>query len=296
MYKKKEEVAEILETYFSICTAIVTEDSSNHQKHKINYLLARQQLLELENQLFIPNWILTATTPSVLKSHVDLKVEGGPGSWSRRRAFLNSAMNTIQESYHNAVTKAVAGDLKNVEQTDLITNREKSKGYVFNPLSQPTSATLRQDEVNRGLSNIGSSSVQRKKVFIVHGHDELLKSQVHIFLSQEGYEPIILHEQLNKGATIIEKLENNIDTVSFAVILYTACDEGKSVKESLLKPRSRQNVVFEHGYLICKLGRDKVATLKSDGVEIPGDISGLITIPATDWKYELLKEIKAAIG
>lgn len=292
MYKTKEDVAEILEAYFYICTAIVTEDSSNHQKHIINYQFARQKLLELENQLCIPNWILTATNPSVLKSHVDLKVDGGPGSWSRRRAYLNSAMNTIQESYSNAVTKAVARSLKN----DQITSREESKEYIFNPSSQPTSATLRQDEVKHGLTNAGSIYEHRKKVFIVHGHDDLLKNKVHIFLSQEGYEPIILHEQLNKGATIIEKLGKNIDSVSFAVILYTACDEGKAVKEPILKPRSRQNVVFEHGYLICKLGRDKVAALKSDDVEIPSDISGLITIPASDWKYDLLREIKAAIG
>ena len=33
-----------------------------------------------------------------------------------------------------------------------------------------------------------------------------------------------------------------------------------------LKPRARQNVVFEHGYLIGKLGRNKVCALVKEEV------------------------------
>ena len=46
-----------------------------------------------------------------------------------------------------------------------------------------------------------------KKVFIVHGHDAELKEATARLIERQGIKPIILHEQANKGATIIEKIE-----------------------------------------------------------------------------------------
>ena len=316
MHKSKEQVAEILSDYFTLCIAIVTEDSSDYQKHVLTYQFSRQQVLGLDNELMLPNWILAAASIPLLKSHVDLHVQGGAGSWARRRTYLHSVMDTILQTYRNPVAsnfsqamadafKAAKSDSPSYQDAGSLLlsqhaeNSHKSsyehQGNVSYPSKQPTSDNIRQEELKLGMSNAGSPDVEsKKKVFIVHGHDELLKNEVYVFLSQEGYEPIILHLQANKGSTIIEKLEENIADVSFAVILYTACDQGKSFKEADLKSRARQNVVFEHGYLICKLGRERVAALKSDGVEIPGDLSGLITIPTSNWQYELLKELKAA--
>jgi len=62
-----------------------------------------------------------------------------------------------------------------------------------------------------------------------------------------------------------------------------------------LSPRVRQNVVFEHGYLIGKLGREKVCTLIKDSVEKPGDIDGVIYVAYDErgaWKMEIAKEFK----
>jgi len=132
----------------------------------------------------------------------------------------------------------------------------------------------------------------KKKVFIVHGHDDNLKNEVFIFLTKEGFEPVILHHEASEGQTIIEKLEKHISSASFAVVLYTACDQGKARNETELKGRARQNVVFEHGWLISKLSRKYVAAIVEDGVEFPGDLSGLIRIPKSDWKYDLSKELK----
>ncbi|WP_254520366.1 TIR domain-containing protein [Bacillus cereus] len=83
--------------------------------------------------------------------------------------------------------------------------------------------------------------------------------------------PIILHEQASGGTTIIEKIENNTD-VGFGIVLYTACDLGKAKNDELQK-RARQNVVFEHGYLIAKLGRSNVCALVKDNIEKPNDTS-----------------------
>lgn len=135
------------------------------------------------------------------------------------------------------------------------------------------------------------------KVFIVHGRDTLLRTQVENVLRALGLEPIILQEQANNGKTIIEKIEECTD-VGFGIVLYTPCDEGRlKSEEGKLKPRARQNVVLEHGYLMAKLGRERVCCLVSDDVEFPSDIQGVGYIPANDidqWKYKIAKELKAA--
>lgn len=136
------------------------------------------------------------------------------------------------------------------------------------------------------------------KIFIVHGHDEAAKQTMARTLEKGGFEAIILHEQANSGKTIIEKIEEYTD-VPFAVVLYTPCDFGRA-KEATVESernRARQNVVFEHGYLIGRLGRSRVCALVKGDVETPGDISGVVYIPMDDagaWKTDLAKEMSAA--
>lgn len=138
--------------------------------------------------------------------------------------------------------------------------------------------------------------MERNKVFIVHGHNNEIKIDVARTLEKLGLEAIILHEQADGGKTIIEKFEENAFDVGFAVILLTADDEGKAKHETDYKDRARQNVVFEMGYFMGKLGRDRVLLLLDKGVEKPGDLDGIVytSIDEHDeWKYKLVKEMKA---
>ena len=65
--------------------------------------------------------------------------------------------------------------------------------------------------------------------------------------------------------------------------------------EAGLQPRARQNVIFELGYFIGKLGRNKVAALYESGVELPSDYSGVVYITLDEgqsWTLQLAKELK----
>lgn len=138
--------------------------------------------------------------------------------------------------------------------------------------------------------------ISNLKVFIVHGHNNHLKVEVARTLEKLKLEPIILHEQSNNGKTIIEKFEKFSD-VAFAIILLTADDLGNSKNTQNLNKRARQNVIFELGYFIGKLGRENVMTLQEEGVETPNDISGVVYTPFDsfgNWKTELAKELKSA--
>ncbi len=135
------------------------------------------------------------------------------------------------------------------------------------------------------------------KIFLVHGQDDEATIKVARLLEKLSLQPILLKENVSSNLTIIEKIEE-YSNVGFGVVLYTPCDIGGKQKEQLeLKARPRQNVIFEHGYLIGKIGRKKVSLLKKGEVEIPNDVSGLIYTKmdlAGAWKYQLAKEIKQA--
>ena len=137
--------------------------------------------------------------------------------------------------------------------------------------------------------------LKNSQVFIVHGHDEKAKSNVVDFVSALDLEPIILHMQPNAGMTIIEKIER-YSNVGFAIVIYTPCDIVQKSDGLTSQHRARQNVVFEHGYFIGKLGRDRVALIVKEGVEIPNDISGVVyTFMDSDgkWREKLKLEMRA---
>lgn len=136
-------------------------------------------------------------------------------------------------------------------------------------------------------------ATERPKVFIVHGHDKVAIIETARTLEKLGFEAVILHEQASAGKTIIEKIESYTD-VSFAVVLYTPCDIGcaKDTDKNKMRNRARQNVIFEHGYLIGKLGRKNVCALIKGDIETPGDISGVVYIGMDDngnWRVELAR-------
>lgn len=144
---------------------------------------------------------------------------------------------------------------------------------------------------NGGGVNI---AVDKTKVFIVHGHDIKLRDEVELFLLRLNLQPVILSNEASKGQTVIEKFEENSD-VSFAIVLYTACDKGGSKESRELHDRARQNVVFEHGFFFAKLGRGNVVALHEPGVEIPSDLSGVLYISLDgDWKSQIKREMQAA--
>jgi predicted nucleotide-binding protein len=134
-----------------------------------------------------------------------------------------------------------------------------------------------------------------KRVFIVHGHDDGAREGIARFLASLDLEPVILHEQANRGMTVIEKVEANSD-VGFAVVILTADDEGRA-KGGIIEPRPRQNVLLELGYFIGRLGRHKVCALKRGELEIPSDFAGVVweTMDANSgWKLALGRELAAA--
>ncbi|MBP5723939.1 MAG: nucleotide-binding protein [Bacteroidales bacterium] len=159
----------------------------------------------------------------------------------------------------------------------------------FQPIC--TEMFFKMKNKNTAPLNQANNIINNKKVFIVHGHDEDMKTKVRDYVSSLGLEPIILSEQPGGAATIIEKFEENANSAAFAVILLSPCDQGKKTGTKKLSFRARQNVVFEFGYFVAHLKRERVVALLKDNVDRPTDISGILYTPFDEnWQEKLKKE------
>jgi hypothetical protein len=134
-------------------------------------------------------------------------------------------------------------------------------------------------------------------ILLIHGRDDATKETVSEFIEKLGLRAFILHEQPNGGRSIIEKF-GEFSNVDFAIILFTPDD----IAAPRNKPKERQtrvsqNVIFEFGYFLAKLGQGRVCALYKEGVEIPSDYSGVMYIPMDSrggWRLLVAKEIKQA--
>ena len=224
---------------------------------------------ELRSEL-LGNMSIATKLPSWLKIHRNLDsfwgfIQPKLGTYRERRLFL-------AEEFAPALNYLEFGE-------ETISSEEQVPPIV------------KSEKINKPIK-------PKSKVFIVHGRDNEVKQEVSRFIESMGLDVIILHEQASIGMTIIEKIECYSNEADFAVVLYTACDHGRGVHESKFNPRNRarQNVVFEHGYLMAKIGRKNVCALVKGDIETPNDISGVVYVQLDQtggWKMELSKELKA---
>ena len=204
-------------------------------------------------------------------------------SYSPFMFTANTPDSTFEKAFYNGKRELV--NLLNVMLEDISLDNKN----INNKLATKIYNVMDQE----GKKEMGNN------VFVVHGHNEEMKVSVARTLEKLELNPIILHEQANKGRTIIEKFTDSSD-VDFAVILLSADDIAypKNSDISSAKCRARQNVILELGYFLGKLGREKVISLyeENSDLEIPSDYMGVLFVPfdkAGKWQYDLLKELKA---
>ncbi|MEK7355902.1 MAG: nucleotide-binding protein [Bdellovibrionota bacterium] len=207
--------------------------------------------------------------------YLQYRVSFDPAVYGGRAEPLSAIIQDRAKRIERAVTNLSA--LK-----ALLTERVEDQTALIK--SAPAASTTESIELSRS-------------VFIVHGHDDGTKEQIARFVSTLGLNPLILHEQPNRGKTIIEKIEHH-SSVGFAVVLFTPDDVAfarDNPKDS--KPRARQNVILELGFFMGKLGRERVCVLYKEGVELPSDYHGVAYIPldaSGAWRSLLAREFKSA--
>lgn len=176
--------------------------------------------------------------------------------------------------------------------------RLEEDGSVQPPEAPDESTLIPEGTIEpASVSDSRRDSVPHSKVFVVHGRDEGAREALSRFIEKLKLETVVLHEQPDGGRTIIEKFELYSD-VGFAIVLLTPDDVGyPKDKPEDARPRARQNMVFELGYFVGKLGRGRVTALYKEGVDMPSDYQGVLYIPIDDaggWRLRLARELKEA--
>lgn len=138
-----------------------------------------------------------------------------------------------------------------------------------------------------------------RRIFVVHGRRPKPVGQLVDALKALGFEPVVLERQADRSRAIVEKFEQESYGVGFGFVLYTPDDVG-GLKGRATRPRARQNVVLEHGYLWGRLGRDRVCTLVLNGkdMDIPSDLHGVLVkrIKSIDRERHVLAEVLNEAG
>lgn len=135
---------------------------------------------------------------------------------------------------------------------------------------------------NRDIFIIEGKKEKKLKTFIVHGHDDNAKLQLKNYIQNTLRlgEPIVLSEKASGGRTIIEKFEQYAEDCNLVFILLTPDDQYVEDQSGENGHRARQNVIFEMGYFLGKLGREsgRIILLYKGNLDLPSDILGLVYI------------------
>jgi predicted nucleotide-binding protein len=165
------------------------------------------------------------------------------------------------------------------------------------PLDDVASA---RDQLYHALTSeieFATDDLQRA-VLVVDSRDMEFTNRVLQFLEMAGLKTIRISAYGVLGRPMLEKLEQ-VSQVGYALVLLTADDTGGRLGEKL-NPRPRQNVIFELGYLIGRLGRNRVIAIAQESMEkhmeLPSDFLGIYYISmgkGEEWKRQLALELGA---
>jgi predicted nucleotide-binding protein len=151
-------------------------------------------------------------------------------------------------------------------------------------------------QTNNNAPSQEASQVNRR-VFVVNGADEEMNQAVSKALTKLWLVPIVSREEPGHCRKIVEQPAEYGD-VGFAVVLLSPddCAYSKTNEPSKRRFRPIQEVVFELGYLLGKLGKEKVLVLfrEAENFELPSCF-GSLNVTAFDdrgsWKLALLREL-----
>lgn len=202
------------------------------------------------------------------------------------RTLLNNRGTAFDEKSvpHGICFKCKTGEILNVYDSGKMSFQGKNTALAneIKALDEggQTSSPHKQQVTQNAAAH--KSKVDPLPVFVVYGHDIVSRDQLELLIRRMGLTPIILGSLPTAGDTIIEKLERYLGehgNVGFACILLTPDDEGhKAGMPEEKKYRARQNVVLELGMVLSRIGRQRVAILFKESVELPSDINGLLYI------------------
>lgn len=215
-----------------------------------------------------------------------------------RKAF-NKDKNEFKKSYDDCISAFFSSfTLRDSASQDVKNFKDKisNKISTLKKIREKTDF-MKTRLVKNNLFKKDTLEPTNLQIFIVPGEDVITQKKTIQFVENLGFEAIILEEHGFSNQTLLEKTEAYPDA-KFGIVLYTpSSKEEKLLENGNIKLKAQYNKIFEHGFLMGKIGKSNVCALVKDSIEMPNDISGAvyITMDETDlWCYSLAKELKKA--
>ena len=211
--------------------------------------------------------------------------------------YINRAYNQYSYSFTDYEIKNLEYEVKEHRRSIVITiNSLKGIQKRLELYTEPSD--FQEASANKETSD-SSACTFGDKVFIVHGRDDESRYKVALFVKELGLNDIMLDRQPDEGIiAILDKFEREAKKADFAIALLTPDDVGalKNEAETQLNSRPRQNVVFELGYFISALGREKVCLLIKGEIENPSDLDGMLNkrMDGDEWKLKVARDMQQA--
>ncbi len=177
-------------------------------------------------------------------------------------------------------------------------NARRRMGY---PVPNPMEMTRAVDDIGGNTISANSDEglvrqedKKEKNVFVIYGGQPSELQYLEMMLTYNRVPYVILAKEVKTGETIIEAFERLASKADFAIALCTPEDEMKSGQWYV-----RQNVIFECGFFMARLGRKNVVLLNKHSnkeMVLPSDFSNIyqIAMDGNDWMNELSRALKAA--
>ena len=136
-----------------------------------------------------------------------------------------------------------------------------------------------------------------RRIIVVSGTDEIMKQTITGALRKLGVAPIVMSEEPSQGKKIVDRSADYND-VGFALVLLSpdvyVYPKGEEATKRERIPRQDVTLIF--GFLLGKLGKDKVLAFykESPNFAFPTDFEGVKFIAIDDrdsWKLALIREL-----
>ncbi len=156
--------------------------------------------------------------------------------------------------------------------------------------------TLLANAGHTGARSYSSAIPSTKKVFIVHGHDELNWRRLHALLIEPPYkahaiEPTVIREQAGQTKPILQKFEDAAAEACFAIAIFTPDDMVRVKNSGSQLEQARPNVIFETGWFVGRLGPSRVLLLVKQGTQLHSDFDGVSRISFSESVEESMAQI-----
>jgi predicted nucleotide-binding protein len=140
-----------------------------------------------------------------------------------------------------------------------------------------------------------TASRDKINIFIMSSTEALeIARAVQVLLDDDAHRVSIWKDGVFRASQYaIESLERELDQSDFAVAIAQADDTTRSRGKQKATPRD--NVIFELGLFIGRLGRQRTLLLEPRGeqVKLPSDLTGLTTIP---YRTTVSQDLLTALG